>query len=190
VASVLANKQQTQGRLPAELITITRQLKREERHDTQPQNRISNNMEDCSAYLFKMDAKLFFWELPPARKWQGKKLGEMCIVPYENGTKSQLVFMPNNKDSLKMNYCLDLAERHGGLRSIIHSALAIKMHDKDRTAIVFGKCASRSYIDAKGRAIRTAWCIRFTESWMANNFSFLLNRLVECNGNVRSFTDQ
>jgi hypothetical protein len=53
-----------------------------------------------------MDAKLFFWELPPARKWQGKKLGEMRIVPYENGTKSQLVFMPTHKDSLKMNYCL------------------------------------------------------------------------------------
>jgi hypothetical protein len=145
-------------------------------------------MED-SAYLFKMDAKLFFWELPPARKWQGKKLGEMRIVPYENGTKSQLVFMPSNTDSLKMNYCLDLAERHGGLRSIIHSALAIKRHDKDRTAVVFGKCASRSYVDAKGRAIRTAWCIRFSESWMANNFSFILNRLVEFNGNVTSFTD-
>jgi hypothetical protein len=145
-------------------------------------------MEDT--YLFKMDAKLFFWELPPVRKWRGKKQGEMRIVPYENGMKSQLVFMPSNADSLTMNYCLDLAEEHGGIRSIIHSALAIKRHDRDRLAVVFGKAASRSYIDNQGKALRTAWCVRFSERWVANNFSFVLNRLVELNGNVRAFLDE
>jgi hypothetical protein len=145
---------------------------------------------DDSTYLFKMDAKLFFWELPPARKWQGKKVGEMRIVPYENGTKSQLVFLPSNADSSTMNYCSDLAEEYGGLRAIIHSALAIKRHDKDRLAVVFGKAASMSYVDNKDQARRTAWCVRFSEPWAANNFLFVLNRLVELNGNYRAFIDE
>jgi hypothetical protein len=144
-------------------------------------------MED---YLFKMDAKLFHWELPPVRKWRGKTNGEMRIVPYENGTKSQLVFMPSNADSSTMSYCLDLAEESGGLRAIIHSALAIKRHDKDRLVVVFGKAASRSYTDNKGKALRTAWCVRFSERWVANNFLFVLNRLVELNGNYRLFTEE
>jgi hypothetical protein len=138
-------------------------------------------------YLFKTDAKLFFWQLPPVKRWSTRKNGEMRIVPYENGTKSQLVFMPSNSESLTMNYCADISEQRGGMRAIIHSALAVKMHDRDPKAILFGKAASRSYSNSRGQAIRTVWCVRFSKRWAANNFSFLLNRLVELNGNVRAY---
>jgi hypothetical protein len=86
-----------------------------------------------------------------------------------------------------MSYCADISERRGGIRAIVHSALAIKRHDKDPSAIFFGKAASRSYCNSRGKPIRMAWCARFSKRWVANNFSFVLNRLVGLNGNVRAY---
>jgi hypothetical protein len=98
--------------------------------------------------------------------------------------------MPRVEDSITMNYVADLAEKFGGMRAHIHGALAVKRHLVCPWSIVFGKAASRSYINNKGQAIKTAWTVRFEERWMPNNFSFLLNRLVEVNGNASKLVDE
>jgi hypothetical protein len=149
------------------------------------------NMSDAN-YLFKMDAVLFFLEEePPNQWWRGGKRGEMRIEPYDNGMKWQLVFIPSNAESLTMSYCADIAEEHGGIRAIVHAALAVKRNDKNPRAIIFGLATSRSYCDSQGEAIKTVWCARFKESWAANNFLFVLNRLVELDGsNVREYLQE
>jgi hypothetical protein len=141
-------------------------------------------------FLFKSNARLYRWSHPPVRKWQFSANGEMRIVTYEKGKKSQLVFMPRVEDAITMHYVADAAEKFGGMRAHIHEALSVKRHVLCPWSIVFGKAASRSHINHKGQAIKTAWCVRFEERWMPNNFSFLLNRLVEVNGNASKLVDE
>jgi hypothetical protein len=52
---------------------------------------------------------------------------------------------------------------------------------------LFGKVSSRAYTNSKGRAIKTTWKASFVPYWGANNFVFMLNRLVEHGGKFDSF---
>jgi hypothetical protein len=140
-------------------------------------------------FLFDLPCQLFYWHIAQ-KGWRGGKKGTMYIIPYDNSEKSQLVFMPLEAEMTVMRYVSDLAEVNGGLRANIHRALSVERHLDDTCSIVFGKAPSRSYTNSKGRAIKTAWVARFKVYWGANNFAFVLNRLIEQGGNVNAFNEE
>jgi hypothetical protein len=140
--------------------------------------------------IFKMPCKLYHWQVPPVKDWAGGKCGELRIQSYCDGEKTQIVFIPCIGESSTMYYCSDIAEGKGGIRAWIHKAMAAEPNHFNQKAIVFGKAASRSYVDKKGKAIRTAWAARFEEAWMSSSFSFILNRLIEADGNYKAFSKE
>jgi hypothetical protein len=140
-------------------------------------------------FLFDLPCQLFYWHIAQ-KGWRGGKKGTMYIIPYDNSEKSQLVFMPLEAEMTVMRYVSDLAEVNGGLRANIHRALSVERHLDDTCSIVFGKAPSRSYTNSEGRAIKTAWVARFKVYWGANNFAFLLNRLIEHGGNLNAFNEE
>jgi hypothetical protein len=89
-----------------------------------------------------------------------------------------------------MWYGAHVAELKGGMRAKIHhEALAVERHLNNHRSVVFGKAASHSYVNQDRKAIKTAWVAKFEEFWMANTFSFMLNRLLERNGWLSYFED-
>jgi hypothetical protein len=70
----------------------------------------------------------------------------------------------NGRKIITMHYVADLAKKFGGMRRAhIHEALDIKRHVMCPWSIIFGKATSRSYINNKGQAIKTAWNVRCKE---------------------------
>jgi hypothetical protein len=139
-------------------------------------------------FLLQLPCKIFFWEIS-SQKWRGGKKGTIFLVPFDNHEQTQVVFKPRGEEATKMWYVADVAELKGGMRAKIHEALAVERHLDDIRSVVFGKAASRSYVNQDGKAIKTAWVARFEEYWMANAFSFMLSRLLERNGRFSYFED-
>jgi hypothetical protein len=140
-------------------------------------------------FLLELPCKILFWEIA-SQKWRGGKKGTIFLVPFDNHEKTQVVFKPKGEEATTMWYVDDLAELRGGMRAKIHQALSIQRHVDDTRSIVFGKAASRSYVNEDGKPIKTAWVARFEEFWEANAFSFMLNCLLERNGRFSSFSEQ
>jgi hypothetical protein len=139
-------------------------------------------------FLLQLLCKILFWEIS-SQKWRGGKKGTIFLVPFDNHEQTQVVFKPRGEEATTMWYVADVAELKGGMRAKIHEALAVERHLDNHRSIVFGKAASRSYVNQDGKAIKTAWVARFEEFWMANTFSFMLNRLLERNGRLSYFED-
>jgi hypothetical protein len=140
-------------------------------------------------YLLTLPCKILFWDVG-AQKWCGSKNGWIFLIPYADNEKTQIVFKPRTEEARTMWYCADLADMRDGLRCKIHEAFAVERHQNDPRCIIFGKAASRSYVNAAGKAIKTAWMARFKEFWEANAFFFMLKRLSECGGKFSSFEDE
>jgi hypothetical protein len=140
-------------------------------------------------FLLQLPCKILFWEIS-SQEWRGSKKGTIFLVPYDNHEKTQVVFKPRGEEATTMWYVDDVASLTGGMRAKIHEALSVQRHDHDLRAIVFGKAASRSYINENGRAIKTAWVAKFDEFWQANAFAFMLNSLVDKNGRFSAFDEE
>jgi hypothetical protein len=128
--------------------------------------------------LFDFPCELYYWHIAE-KGWRGGKNGTMHIVPYDNHYQTKLVFMPSDADAFT-----------GILSAKIHPALSVGRYHDDTQSILFGKATSRAYTNSKGKAIKTTWKVSFEPHWSANNFVFILNRLVEHGGNFGSFNQE
>jgi hypothetical protein len=117
-----------------------------------------------NAFLLQLPCKILFWEID-SQEWRGSKKGTIFLVPYDNHEKTQVVFKPRGEEATTMWYVDDVASLTGGMRAKIHQALSVQRHHDDFRAVVFGKAASRLYINEDGRPIKTAWVAKFGEFW-------------------------
>jgi hypothetical protein len=140
-------------------------------------------------FLLQLPCKLLFWEIA-SQTWCGSKKGTIFLVPFDNHEKTQVVFKPRGEEAATMCYVADVAELKDGMRAKIHEAMAVQRYLDEIRSVVFGKAASRSYVNQDGKPIKTAWVARFEDFWMANAFSFMLNRLLEHNGRFSSFNEE
>jgi hypothetical protein len=142
-----------------------------------------------NAFLLQLPCKILFWEID-SQEWRGSKKGTIFLVPYDNYEKTTVVFKPRGEEATTMWYVDDVASLTGGMRAKIHEALSVQRHHDDIPAVIFGKAASRLYINEDGRPIKTAWVAKFGEFWQANAFAFMLNTLVTHNGRFSVFNEE